>query len=232
MHRFGSAGRYAVAITLVASTAAMAGMRQGRAQSPVPAPAPPVSASAAGAFTPLFDGTLRGWTLENGSASSFTAADGVLRVEGPAGWLRASGEYRNFVLRTGVRMLTPDADSGIFVRAVGSSVFMRGWPGDSYQVQVRAPAAPGPLPPVGGLFRHGPKIVIDAPDVEAVRKAFTGVGEWQRLEVEVSGTVLQTRLNGATVMRAEGLAERAGSVGIQAETGVLEYRAIEIRPLP
>ena len=228
MHRFGSLRRRAAALALISCTAGMAGTRAFGTPPQVPA----ASTAPAGAFTPLFDGTLRGWTIENGNASSFTVTNGVLRVEGPAGWLRASGEYRNFVLRTEVRMLTADADSGIFVRAVGAGIFMRGWPGDSYQVQVRVPTAPGPLPPVGGLFRHGARIVIDAPDVDAVRKAFTGVGEWQRLEVELSGAVLQTRLNGVNVLRAQGIADRAGFVGIQAETGTLEYRAIEIRQLP
>ena len=224
----GNPRRGAAALALIACTAGLAGTRAIGAPLQVPA----ASTAPEGAFTPLFDGTLHGWTIENGNASSFTVAGGVLRVEGPAGWLRAQGEHRNFILRTEVRMLTPDADSGIFVRAVGSGIFMRGWPGDSYQVQVRVPTAPGPLPPVGGLFRHGPRIVIDAPDVDTVRKAFTGAGEWQRLEVELSGSVLQTRLNGVNVLRAEGIADRAGYVGIQAETGTLEYRAIEIRELP
>ena len=183
-------------------------------------------------FTPLFDGSLQGWTIENGTASSFVVKDGLLRVEGPSGWLRSAREYRNFVLRTQVRMLTPDADSGIFVRAVGANIFMRGWPGDSYQVQVRVPTAPGPLPPIGGIFRHGTPPGQTALDIDAVRKSFTALNEWQRLEITLSGTTLAATLNGVEVTRAEGLVDRPGYIGIQAETGVLEYRSIEIRQLP
>ena len=51
------------------------------------------------AFVPLFDGTLNGWTIESSAAGSFSVRDGVLRVEGPSGWLRSAGQYRDFVER-------------------------------------------------------------------------------------------------------------------------------------
>src|SRR5688572_23768697 len=169
-----------------------------------------VQVTSGGGFVPLFDGTLNGWTVQNGTSNNFTVRDGVLHVEGPAGWLRSAREYRDFVLRTEVRLLTPDADSGLFVRAVGSSIFMRGWPGDSYQVQVRVPTAPGPLPPIGGIFRHGTPPGTNAVNVDALRKAFSGLGEWQRLEVEVASTTLLVRLNGVEITRADAIVHRPG----------------------
>src|SRR5690554_4223396 len=55
-------------------------------------------------FTPLFDGkTLEGWVVENDDPSSFVVRDGVLRVEGRAGWLRSAREFRDFALRTEFR---------------------------------------------------------------------------------------------------------------------------------
>ena len=179
-------------------------------------------------FVRLFDGTLNGWTVENTAANNFTVRDGLLRVEAPAGWLRSAREYRNFTLRAEFRFVTPDADSGIFVRAVGPKIFMRGWPGDSYQVQVRVPTAPGPLPPVGGIFRHGTPQATTNLDSDAVNAAFTGVGEWHRLEIDVVNTSLRVRLNGTETTRAD-VIDRSGHIGVQGETGVVEYRTIEIR---
>ena len=226
MRRVHTSPGVAICLLIVLGMAGASGVLSGRAEHPDAAR----QAASTGGFVSLFDGTLKDWTVENGN--SFRVREGVLHVEGPAGWLRSAREYRNFVLRAEARLLTPDADSGLFVRAVGASIFMRGWPGDSYQVQVRVPTAPGPLPPIGGIFRHGTPPGTNAVNTDLVRKTFTGVGEWQRLEVEVSGTVLLVRLNGVETTRAESLVDRAGFVGIQAETGAVDYRAIEIRELP
>lgn len=187
------------------------------------------AAPSGGTFVPLFDGTLKGWTVENGAATSFVPKDGILRVEAPAGWLRSAREYRDFTLRTEVRFVTPDADSGIFMRAIGSAIFMRGWPGDSYQVQVRVPTAPGPLPPLGGLFRHGTPQGTLMLDRDALGKAFTGIGQWQRLQVDLRGRALRVRVNDVEVSRADDIVERSGYIGLQSETGVVEYRGLEIQ---
>ena len=106
-------------------------------------------------FVPLFDGTLEGWVVENSEPGVFTAADGVLHVEGAQGWLRSEGQYSDFVLRAEFRFLTDTTDSGIYVRAIADSEFIRGWPNNSYQVQVRNPIGESRFGPVGDLFRHG-----------------------------------------------------------------------------
>src|SRR5688572_27020615 len=85
-------------------------------------------AQSANGFVPLFDGSLRGWTIQNTEAGNFSIRDNVLRVEGPSGWLRSERRFRDFGLRVEFRSLTPDADSGVFVRAAGDTAFMRGWP--------------------------------------------------------------------------------------------------------
>ena len=192
--------------------------------------APVQKAAAAGAFTPVFTGSLDGWTVRNSTDGNFTVDAGVLRVQGPGGWLRYERrQYTDLQLRVEFRFITPDADSGIFVRAVGDRIFLRGWPGDSYQVQVRVPTTPSPFPPVGGIFRHGTPPGDTALDSAAVLKAFTGVGEWQRLEIDLAGETLTATLNGLETTRATGLTARAGYVGIQGESGTIEYRSIDIR---
>jgi hypothetical protein len=177
---------------------------------------------------PLFDGTLRGWTVEHTDAGNFTVQDGVLRVEGPSGWLRSDKRYLDFVLRVEFRFLTPDADSGVFVRAAGDGTFARGWPNRAYQVQLRVPSTPSPLPPVGGIFRHGMPPGETALDAPLVEKTFGGVGAWQVVEIEVVAETLAVRFNGTPVTRASNIARTPGFVGLQGETGALEYRRIEI----
>lgn len=179
-------------------------------------------------FVPLFDGTLKGWVIENTTAGNIRVADGVLRVEAPSGWLRSERQYRDFVLRVQFRFVTADADSGIFLRAPGTAQFMRGWPNNSYQVQIRNPATQSRLPAVGGLFRHGMPNGDITFDQAAVEKLSRGTGEWQDLEITLAGETLTVRFNGTDVTRAANIVSGSGFIGIQAETGVLEFRSVEI----
>ena len=189
-----------------------------------------LSAQEAASWQTLFDGSLQGWTIENSSADNFTVADGILRVAEPEGWLRSAGQYADFRLRIEFRFLTHNADSGIFVRAVADGSFGRGWPNNSYQLQLRNPLGQSRFPPVGGLFRHGS---ADGPtqfDPYTADRASTGTGVWQTLEIEVVGDLLTAWLNGAQLTYAQNIANPSGYIGIQGETGALEFRRIEIQP--
>ena len=124
--------------------------------------------------------------------------------------------------------MTPDADSGIFFRVAGNTPFMRGWPNNSYQVQIRNPATQSRLPPVGGLFRHGMPPGEITFDQALVEKLSRGTGEWQDLEFTVAGDTLTVRFNGTEVTRAGNITRQAGPIGIQAETGAVEFRSIAI----
>jgi hypothetical protein len=190
---------------------------------------PGVAGQSPSAFVPLFDGTLSGWVVEKTAAGNFSVADGVLRVQGPAGWLRSEQRFQDVSLRIEFRFLTPDADSGIFLRASGETEFMRGWPNHCYQVQVRNPVSQSRFPPAGGLFRHG---MPDGPttfDESAARQAAKETGIWQVLEIDLAGERLIARLNGIEVLRAGNVQPSAGHIGVQGETGALEYRSIQIR---
>ena len=188
-----------------------------------------VDGQQAGGFVPLFDGTLNGWVIENTQAGNISVRDGVLRVDAPGGWLRSAREYGDITVRAEFRFVTADADSGLFVRASGTGQFMRGWPNNSYQVQIRNPATASRLPPVGGLFRHGMPPGPTEFDATVVEKVARPTGEWQTLEVEVSGNRLTARLNGTQVLSAMEIANPRGYLGIQAEAGTVEFRSIEIR---
>ncbi len=180
-------------------------------------------------FIPLFDGTLEGWTIENSSHDNFTIHDGVLRVEEPEGWLKSEQQYGDFVLRIEFRFLTDNADSGIFVRAVADSPFIRGWPNNSYQVQLRNPLGESPFPPVGGVFRHGTPQGPLRFDADDAARLSTGTGEWQTLQIELAGEELTVWLNGSELSHASNIVNAQGYIGIQAELGTVEFRSIGIQ---
>lgn len=179
-------------------------------------------------FVSIFDGTLAGWTIENSTPEVFSVRDGFLRVEGAQGWLRSERQYSDFVLKAEFRFLSDDTDSGIYVRAVADSEFIRGWPNNSYQVQIRNPIGESRFGPVGDLFRHGtPQGEFDFdPAVSSI--ASMGTGEWQTIEIEAVGDTLTVRLNGIELSRAGNIVNPTGYVGIQSEVGPIEFRSIEI----
>ncbi|HEX7081431.1 MAG TPA: DUF1080 domain-containing protein [Gammaproteobacteria bacterium] len=186
-----------------------------------------VAAGGAGAQpVSLFDGTLGGWIVENGA--DVDVRDGVLRVAAPRGWLRSAGQYDDFRLRVEFRFVTDDADSGIFVRAVADGTFGRGWPSNSYQVQLRNPVGESRFPPVGGIFRHGRPSGDMRFDEALAERTSTGTGEWQTLEIDMVGESLTVKLNGVQLTEASDIVNPTGYIGIQAETGIVEFRAIEI----
>src|SRR5688572_13734376 len=184
------------------------------------------------AFVQMFDGTLKGWVVENTTANNFTVSGGTLRVEGPAGWLRTERQFTDFTARLRFRFLTADADSGVFFRTTGATQFMRGWPNNGYQVQLRNPATESRLPPVGGLFRHGMPNGDITFDPAAVGKLSRGTNEWQDLEFTVGGETLTVRFNDAEVTRAGNIVRQTGYIGLQAEVGAVEFRSIEIAAEP
>ena len=184
-------------------------------------------------FVSLFNGTLSNWIVENTEAGNFTVRDGVLRVEGPQGWLRSAAQYGNFSLRVECRFLTDDADSGVFVRAPGpaSNIFIRGWPANAYQVQVRNMVKNRTNNPlwIGNLYRHRVAAGETTFDADAALAAAKPTGEWQLFEIDVVDDRLTVQLNGVVVTRAANIVNPRGHIGIQGETGVLEYRTIAIR---
>jgi hypothetical protein len=185
-------------------------------------------------YVPLFDGqSLNGWVIENATANNFTVQSGVLRVQGPDGWLRSVGTYANFDLRVEFRFLTDDADSGVFVRAPGpaSNTFARGWPANAYQVQTRDISVNRTTNPIwlGNLYRHRVAPGETLYDADAALKATRPTGEWQRFDIQAAGDRLVVALNGVVVTRAAGLVNPRGYIGLQGETGIVEFRDVAIR---
>ncbi len=154
--------------------------------------------------------------------------------EGNSGWLRYDKQYKDFVLRVEFRFLTDNADSGVFIRAVGDSIFLRGWPGSSLQVQARDMTRNQTTNPIfiGNIYRHGQRGATDTNfDSAAALQASTKTGEWQTFEIEVRGDRVSAKLNGRPVLNAGNVANPSGYIGVQGEAGTVEFRSVQIREI-
>ncbi len=178
----------------------------------------------------LFNGTsLENWIIENDG--QFSVEAGVLKVNRGTGWLRSSGGFANFTLVMEFRFMEAEANSGIFVRTgPTSNNDENGWPNNGYQVQCmdiitgKAPLAtmiPYGAPP----FEH-------QSDLAALAKAYKPLGEWQTYEITCAGETLEVKLNGKRITTATSIKNRQGHIGIQAEHGLLEFRKIDLKPMP
>ena len=179
-------------------------------------------------MTELLDAELSRFTIQNATAANFRMVDDVLEVSEPDGWLRSKERVADFEVLIEFRYLTDDADSGLFLRTQGAASFRRGWPGESYQVQIRNPAGSSPYPPVGYLFRHGMPHGETHYDESLARAVSKPTGEWQTLLVRAIGAEVLVAVNGVETTRARGLRTGPGFIGIQGETGTLQFRSLRL----
>jgi len=201
-------------------------------------------------FTQLFDGrTLANWTVDNPKyADNFSVRNGMLRIEGEGGWLRSARQYEDYTLRFEFRYLADDPGgrtgiSGVFLNVPpATETYGNGWPkGVEVQLSNRGrgnrTAAPGD-PRWGGNIVY--RDVMGGPtyfDTEMALRSYPDTGEWQTHEIQVVGdfvtVLLNDRLLGSGYL---GGGADSGHIGLQAESGAIEFRSIEIiegvRPIP
>jgi hypothetical protein len=93
---------------------------------------------------------LTGWTADRTRAR---VEAGVVRVEPGAGWLRFDRVLANFVLTMDVRLPSPEAKAGIFVRSWPTFDSKRGIPNNAYRV-VASQSGAG-VEAAGRVVTHG-----------------------------------------------------------------------------
>jgi hypothetical protein len=192
-------------------------------------------------FAPLFDGkSLNNWVVDdNAYARNFSVRDGLLRIEGEGGWLRSSRQYGDFTLRLAFRYLTADPGSGrigvsgVFLRTPATSTYQSGWPDNSLEVQLAnrqggRPAIPGDARWGGAVLRHGNPGGPTSFDTRTALRSYGKTGEWQTLEVQAVGDTIHVTLNGNYLGAASAGGNARGYIGLQAETGGIEFRSIDI----
>ncbi|NWG13280.1 MAG: DUF1080 domain-containing protein [Acidobacteria bacterium] len=164
----------------------------------------------------LWDGvTTFGW--ESAARVDWKTTDGTLSM--PAGsytWLRHKTPLGDFVLKVDFRMMTYEADSGIFIRAAKDGDPSR----TGYQVNINnmnEEWATGSL-----VFRH---------------KADPSIGKvsadtWHTYEITADGDHIMAFLDGRKTVDVRDTASRFGYIGLQFVKGdEIEFRNVKLRPL-
>lgn len=169
-------------------------------------------AETAEGWTLLWDGaSTNGW--ENAVNSEMEVAGGALRqARGSFIWLRLKKTYADFALRLDFRMLTDDADSGVFVRAARDGDPTK----TGYQVNINNLNA-----------EYGTGSVVN-------RAKYSGskvkAGDWHHLEITAQGDHIVVALDGTKTVDLRDSAAREGYIGLQlVKPQEVEFRNIRLK---
>jgi hypothetical protein len=193
-----------------------------------------LSASTPGEIA-LFDGTsTKGWTShlhDNGKQDDvWTIRDGVLICAGkPAGYIRTTGDFKNFVLRLRWRFdpAKGAGNSGVLLRMVGAD---KVWP-KSIEAQLHSGNA-------GDFWNIDNYVMTTDPARTSgrnTRKTHANerpLGEWNEYEIIVNRGDVILYVNGEELNRATGVEANAGKICLQSEGAEIHFRDIRLTPLP
>jgi hypothetical protein len=192
--------------------------------------------SAEPGFTPLFDGTLKGWTLVGGKGPGYVVENGILVCPADGGGnLFTEKEYANFVLRFEFR-LSPAGNNGIGIRAPleGRASYQ------GMEIQILDDANPKYAKIRPAQF-HG-SIYDVVPAEHGFKKP---LGEWNEEEITADGRHIKVVLNGHTIVDANlddvkdpevlkrhpGLQRKTGHIGFLGHGSRVEFRNVRIKEL-
>jgi hypothetical protein len=223
------------------------------------APADPPAAADGGAIvprkaTPLFNGKdLSGWKADvpakdtNPAApDSFIARNGMLVSLGePRGHLTTTAEYRDYRLQVEYRFPGKAGNCGILVhsstpRALGKMFpksievqMFSGNAGDFWCIQenIEVPDMEKRRPRKEGQnYGGGPndaRRILNLTD-----NSEKPVGEWNTIVVEARARTIKVWVNGDLVNEGHKCTADRGAISLQAEGTEVEFRRVEIGPLP
>jgi len=136
----------------------------------------------------LFDGgSLSGWSVVDGSNSSFEVINGAIHVRDGPGFLQTDSTYGDFLLHVEARTNGDSLNSGVFFRAQSGT---RDAPSHGYEMQIQngfrnddrtLPADSG----TGAIFRRAPARYVVANDREWLTATLLAQGD--RLATWVNG---------------------------------------------
>ena len=181
----------------------------------------------------IFNGeNLNGWKA-GVNASSFSVADGAIRVAGPRAHLFYEGPvknhmFKNFEFQAQV-MTKPGANSGIFIHTAYQE---DGWPGQGYEVQVNNSHTDWKR--TGSLY-----------DIMDVKETYAKDNEWYTEYIKVEGKHITIKINDKVVVDYEesdtdkravngkGRMLSSGTFALQAHDpeSVVLYKDIKVKPL-
>jgi hypothetical protein len=187
-------------------------------------PAAASGARDAEGFMSLFNGRdLAGW--KQVGAQDWSVVDGAIsatQTTGP-GWLMSDGEYGDFEFDCEF-MLSPDANSGVFLRAFDGPVTGS----EFHEVQLLDEASPK-YANIPAASRTGSIFHAIAPDPQPRPRA----DQWHRLLIAVFGSHVRVTINDEKVVDGELPAgkQARGRIGLQSYGGTVQFRNLRVREL-
>ncbi len=201
------------------------------------------TAQTAGASTPsqvvqLFNGkNLDGWraVYTDGPGDMNTAwsvKNGVLRCEGqPTGYMQTTANYESYKLIVEWRFdpTKGAGNSGVLLRVTGPD---KVWP-RSLEAQLHSGSA-GDIWNIGNVPMRStrPECTKGRRTIKARLSNERPLGEWNRYEITLEGGNLSLVVNGVEQNAAVDCEVISGGIALQSEGSYIEFRTVELRPLP
>lgn len=221
---------------------------------PAPSPTKPAEAVVPRRTESLFNGRdLSGWQADvpakdkdAAAPASFAVRNGLLVSMGePRGHLVTQKAYRDYRLEVEYRFPGKGGNCGVLVHASKPRALYEMFP-QSIEVQMQSGDA-------GDFWCI--QETIEVPDMESRRPRKEGqlwgggpadarrilnltddsekpLGEWNRMVIEARGREITVWVNGDLVNHGTGASTDRGKIAIQAEGTEVEFRKVEIGPLP
>jgi Domain of Unknown Function (DUF1080) len=220
----------------------------------LPITAAPPEAVTPDRVIPLFNGKdLAGWTADvpdrdkdPGMPASFVVRNGVLVSLGkPEGHLLTDGTYRDYRLEVDYRFPGKGGNCGVLVHASRPRALYKMFP-QSIEVQMMSGDAGDfwcieenievPDMEKRRPREKGQKWGGSEPDARRILNLTDGsekpLGDWNRMVIEARGRTLKVWLNGDLVNEGSKSTADRGRIALQAEGAEVEFRRVQIGPLP
>jgi len=188
----------------------------------------------------LFNGhNLQGWFIYVDDASTepgdaWKSEDGMLRCTGAGkGYVRTESAYADYKLQLEWRWPEEPGNSGVLLHIVSQDML---WP-KSFEAQLRSGSAGDFASFVDARSKE--EIVSRNPNAVSTGRlprtevdVELPVGEWNTYEIVAEGDTIKLSVNGTEVNRMTGVRPSAGMVGLQAEGTAIDFRNVQLTPLP
>lgn len=166
----------------------------------------------------------------------WSARDGVIVCKGePMGYLYTERQFTNFKLEVEYRWAGKPGNSGVFTRIGGKPCALP----RCIETQLKHGNA-GDVFGFHGFALRGPadrfsekesKLAGHVSIVKRIAGNEKEPGQWNKIEVLVSGANVTVWLNGQKVNEATGAEVMAAPVGLQSEGGEVHFRNVRLTPL-
>ncbi|KAB1154031.1 3-keto-disaccharide hydrolase [Flavobacterium luteum] len=182
----------------------------------------------------LFDGKgLSDWTFVTTDPkvildSVWSVNKGVVECQGkPNGYIRTVLSYHDYQLHLEWCFPTGPGNSGVFLHSNGPD---KVWP-NCFEVQLLSGKA-GDIRCNGGSLVQ--ELTTDSPKAVPHSQSSTEkpVGEWNSCDVVCRGNTITVRINSVLQNQVTRTSANSGSIALQAEGKLVEFRNLYLEPLP